>query len=175
MRPADVLCRALTDLDPTTVWQQDEHHATVCCQGTSFDLHVAARGRGLLQLTETTFVLPVGPMSAPCHLTVTQQGVVRGGDPRVRVRKGGASAARLGQRLASADWFDAVVRTLDFTCLELRTQNRMLQAEVTLMGAAGTRLRLPPVRHYTRLHVDQRAALIDLASQLADLDLGDAD
>lgn len=167
-----VLARVLADLAPDRAERRAVGRTRVAVGGRRFELCVATRGRLLLRITETTFVVP-GPewdvdVRGPVSLRVGHHGMVRPTGTRVAVRAGDEAAHALAGRLRDSTSLAAATLPLDFTDFAIAQQAGRLEARLVLMGGSMTRFRIPPTSSYTRLHDDQRTALLATIAALDD-------
>lgn len=165
-----VLARVVADLAPSSTDRRGVGRVDVEVDGHRLVLDVATRGRLLLRITETTFIIG-GPawdpaVQGPLQLVVGHAGMVRRTRPRVTVDAGGDEARRLAAELAESPTFAAAILPLDFTSFTLEVVDDHVAARIVLMGASMVRFRVPPSASYTRLHEDQRTALLATASAL---------
>nr|WP_274387960.1 DUF3156 family protein [Salsipaludibacter albus] len=149
---------------PTAVDRVAVSRAVVEVDGRPLELHVTTRGRLLLRITETAFVV-TGPDRAaaggrPVQLRVGHTGMARRTGIRVAVENGGEPARRLAARLRGSGDLVAAMLPLDFTDFTVVEEDGRLLARIVLMGASMTRMRVPPTTTYVRLHDDQRDALL---------------
>lgn len=162
-----VMARVLSDLDADRTHRVAVNRTDVEVEGLSLGVVVATRGRMLLRITDTTFVVPGPPWEPPdLVIDVGHRGAVRRAGVRVRAVAGGDRAAELADHLSSDTTLAAAVLPLDSTSLRISVVDGHLQAAITLMGASMTRMRVPPTATYVRLHDDQRIALLATARAL---------
>jgi hypothetical protein len=164
-----VLSRVLDDLAPEAAVRTGGATADVTVDGQAMQIRVATRGSTLLRVTEATFVVRGHRFDDDLHLTVRQRGVLRPQGLAVVVRRGGEPARRLAGELTRQGELERALRSLDYTSVDVVGCDDRVEARLTLMGAAMTRMRVPPTVAYTRLHADQRAALLATVQALAPL------
>lgn len=163
-----VVARVLQDLAPEQSERVRVGRADVVVGGRPLSIVVGTRGRMLLRITETTFVIP-GPAWAEgtdVEVAVSHAGAVRRTGLRIRPVAGGEAAADLAQRLQADPALVAAAEPLDSTSFRVRVVDGQLEAAIVLMGASMTRMRVPPTATYVKLHDDQRAALLATAAAL---------
>lgn len=165
-----VLARVVADLNPSTTDRRALGRMVVEVDGHPLVLDVATRGRLLLRITETTFTIPGPPWNpdarGPLRLEVGHAGMVKRRGPRITVQAGGDEARRLAAALADSATFAAAMLPLDFTTFTIEAVHDQAVARIVLMGASMVRFRIPPSASYTRLHDDQRKALLATAGAL---------
>jgi hypothetical protein len=164
-----VLSRVLDDLAPEAAARTGGATAEVTVDGQPLQVRVGTRGRTLLRVTETTFVVRGRRFGGDLHLVVRQRGAIRPQGITVVVRQGGEPARRLADEFTRYDGLERALRALDYTSFDVVSCDGCLEARITLMGAAMTRMRVPPTAAYTRLHEDQRAALLATVQELSPL------
>lgn len=155
-----VLRRVLAEMAPDRTRRIAGDRVAVDVDGRSFVVRAATRGRMMLRITDTTFVVTGPAWSDPLALEVTHAGRLRRTGTRVDVRAGGSRAHALAARLAADETLCAAALPLDFTRFRITAEDGHLTSSITLMGASMTRMRVPPNTSWIRLHDDQREALL---------------
>ena len=89
-----------------------------------------------------------------------------GGDRGSPCRTAATRRAVWPPHLADSATFAAAMLPLDFTTFTIEAVDEQAVARIVLMGASMVRFRIPPSASYTRLHDDQRAALLATAGAL---------
>lgn len=164
-----VLGRVLAELRPDRAERVAGNRAAVSVAGRDLVVEVRTRGRMMLRITDSTFVVAGPAWADPLVVEVSHTGRVRRTGTAVAVREGGDGARALARRLAEDPGLRDAALPLDFTRFVVRSVDGHLEAAITLMGASMTRMRIPPNTSWIRLHDDQREALLGTVAALDDV------